>query len=298
MRERVLLPVLLGVAVGFAPQYCSAQASPHAAAAGATAAYVPTMTFDVASVHETPQANSYTVMATDEPHTSMMRLQNFAMYNLLSAAYGLQSYQIVNLPNWPPPAMFTIVAKSDAETDAKLAKLSKEDAELEKQHALQVLLADRFKLKVHWETREGDVFNLAVAKGGSKMLPAGSMQPTEAEKKWMGGDVGDMKLLPLHQQNHGRGYEFIGHSCPMEMLVQTLAGQFGRPVIDKTDLAGKYDFLLMYRGRWDSDRDGADTDPTLPLDSALKEQLGLQVEKAKGPIQVLVIDHVEKPTQN
>jgi uncharacterized protein (TIGR03435 family) len=73
---------------------------------------------------------------------------------------------------------------------------------------------------------------------------------------------------------------------------------FGRPVSDKTGLTGKYDFVLKYQGRTDQDRSADDMDPTPPLDRALTEQLGLKVETAKGPVKVLVIDHVEKPTEN
>lgn len=79
---------------------------------------------------------------------------------------------------------------------------------------------------------------------------------------------------------------------------QAAAIQFGRPVIDKTGLTSKYDFVLKYKNRWDSDRAPDDPDPRPPLDRALREQLGLKVEPAKGPVKILVIDHVEKPSEN
>jgi uncharacterized protein (TIGR03435 family) len=82
------------------------------------------------------------------------------------------------------------------------------------------------------------------------------------------------------------------------MLAKILTAQFGRPVIDKTGLTGKYDFVLKYRGRWDRDRNADDSDPTPPMDRALQEELGLKVEAAKGPSKVLVIDHLEKPSEN
>jgi uncharacterized protein (TIGR03435 family) len=84
----------------------------------------------------------------------------------------------------------------------------------------------------------------------------------------------------------------------MEELAATLTGQFGRPVTDKTGLTGKFDFVLKYKGRWDSDRSAADMDPTPPMDRALVDELGLKVEPAKGPVKVLVIDHIEKPSEN
>jgi uncharacterized protein (TIGR03435 family) len=69
-------------------------------------------------------------------------------------------------------------------------------------------------------------------------------------------------------------------------------------VVDKTELTGKYDFVVKYKDRWDRDRRADDMDPTPPLDRALQDELGLKLEPAKGPVKVLVIDHVEKPSEN
>jgi uncharacterized protein (TIGR03435 family) len=80
--------------------------------------------------------------------------------------------------------------------------------------------------------------------------------------------------------------------------VAMLTGQFGRPVNDETGLTGKYDFVLKYKGRWDRDRPADDLDPTPPMDRALQEELGLKVEAAKGPVNVLIIDHIDKPSEN
>jgi uncharacterized protein (TIGR03435 family) len=72
----------------------------------------------------------------------------------------------------------------------------------------------------------------------------------------------------------------------MGQLLAILTGSFGRPVIDKTGLTGKYDFVLKYKGRWDRDRDADDMHPTPPMDRALPEELGLKAEAAKGSIKV------------
>jgi uncharacterized protein (TIGR03435 family) len=69
-------------------------------------------------------------------------------------------------------------------------------------------------------------------------------------------------------------------------------------VIDKTGLIGNHDFVLKYMGRWDRDRNADDLDPIPPMDRALQEELGLKVEAAKGPAKVLVIDHIDKPSEN
>ena len=111
-------------------------------------------------------------------------------------------------------------------------------------------------------------------------------------------NFGDRPVPPLYQENDGQGYDFIAHGCPMGQLAGILTGQFGRPVIDKTGLTGKYDFVLRYKGRWDRDRDAEDLDPMPPMDRALQEELGLKVEGTKGLVKMLVIDLIDKPSEN
>ena len=91
---------------------------------------------------------------------------------------------------------------------------------------------------------------------------------------------------------------FVANGCSMSALAEMLTAMLGRPVTDRTGLTGKYDFVLRYKGRFDRDRPADDLDPTPPIDRALQEELGLKVEAAKGPAKVLVIDHVEKPSEN
>jgi uncharacterized protein (TIGR03435 family) len=285
----VLLSVVLnahGVAVG-------QQGGGAAAPAAMNATYMPTMTFDVASVREAKEATSYMVSGWLDPHTSALRLENNTMQNLLTIAYEIDSYQIVGLPEWPYPAMFTIVAKSDHTIDEKLAKLSDDDARIEKQHMLQALLAERFKLKTHWETRQGAVYNLIVAKPGRLHEAKGGPPSAEDLKFW-----GDHPVPTLYQRNDGLGYDFIGHGASMSEIAVMLRGQLGRPVLDKTGLTRNYDFVLKYRDRTKQDRSADDLDPTLPMDEAIVAELGLKVVAAKGSIQVLVVDHVEKPSEN
>ena len=109
---------------------------------------------------------------------------------------------------------------------------------------------------------------------------------------------GDRPVPALRQKNDGQGYDFIAHGCSMGQLVGMLTAQFGRPVIDKTGLTGKYDFVLKYNRNRERDRPADDLDPTPPMDRALQEELGLKLEAAKGPVKVLVIDHIEKPSEN
>jgi uncharacterized protein (TIGR03435 family) len=290
--KRLLIAAVLAITV---VQVASAQNATAAAAAASADAktYVPTLTFDVASIRQSPEANSYMVTGGFHPSTSIFRVSNWSYMNLLSMAYGIQLYQIADLPD--SRAMFNIEAKSDSAADEKISNLGKEEAISEQRHMLQGMLADRFKLKTHWETREGSVFNLVVTKSGSKMKEWKGEQPSAKELENWGGKP----VPPLYQRGDNmREYDLVAHGCSMDNFVQTLAGQFGRPVLDKTGLVGKYDFILRYHDRSPSDQADDDTNPVPTLDVAIQNQLGLKVETAKGPVQVLVIDHIEKPSEN
>jgi uncharacterized protein (TIGR03435 family) len=262
----------------------------------ANASYVPTMTFDVASVRENKDIDPHTGFTVDGDfvsHTTTFRATNWDIENLITFAYGVDRYQLVSLPKWPWPTMFVIEAKGEGSADAKFATLTSEQQATERRHMIQVLLEQRFNLKTHWDTREGDIYNLVVARSGPKLRAEGSAPPSPEELK-----VGERPAPPLYQKNDGQGYDFVAHGCSMSELVATLTGQFGRPVIDRTQLTGKYDFVLRYKGRWDRDRDASDLDPMPPLDRALQEELGLKLESSKGLIKVLVIDRITKPSEN
>jgi len=274
-------------------------AATPATSATADAPYVATMTFDVASVRQNKDIDisaGFTITpGLFVPHTTAFHASNSMIENLISMAYGVWDYQIVNAPKWPYPTFFMIEAKSDSQADAKLAALTNKQQWAEQQHMVLALLEDRFKLKTHWETREGDAYNLVVAKGGPKMGAAGSIPPSAEEKKRF-GDHPVPAFDQLGCDEHGCTY--FAHGCSMGLLVSMLTVQFGRPVINKTGLTGNYDFVLKYKGRWDRERPADDMDPMPPMDRALQEELGLKVEPAKGPVKVLVIDHIEKPSEN
>jgi uncharacterized protein (TIGR03435 family) len=266
------------------------------ASAPPPAPYTPTLTFDVASIRQSkidPNVGR-TVSGGFTPHSSTFRATNWDPMNLMLAAYGIQPYQLSGMPRDFWWVFFNVQAKSDSDTDDRLAKLNKDHGRLEQEHMLQALLADRFKLKVHWETRQGDVYNLVATKGGPKLRATEAPPSAEELKSW-----GDHPIPTLYQQGDSRTeFDYIAHGCQMTELVELLAGQFGRPIIDKTGLTGKYDFVLKTHDTKNSDRKDDDTNPIPTLQTAIEDQLGLKLESAKGPIQVLVIDHIEMPSEN
>ena len=137
----------------------------------------------------------------------------------------------------------------------------------------QALLEERFKLKSHRETKEMPVFNLVLARSGSKLTPAkADGQPGDGV--WQRG-----------QQVSRRGWE----PWMLAAILQSIPA-VGRPVIDKTGLKGLFEFRLDYAVRPDEDRPD--------IFRALQDQLGLKLESARGPVEFFVIDHIEKPSEN
>jgi uncharacterized protein (TIGR03435 family) len=141
---------------------------------------------------------------------------------------------------------------------------------------LQALLADRFKLAVHLETKETSGYALVVAKGGAKLK-----EPTEIHE----GD-GSISLL-------GRG-QLKGQKAPLSMLAGQLTRSLGRPVVDKTGIEGGFDFNL----EWTPEDTPADLALAPSIFTAIEEQLGLRLDARKERAEILVIDHVEKPDAN
>ena len=296
----IKLLVVPAVWIALAASSALGQARPanvQAAGVPAGSPYVPTMTFDVASVYQNKEADlraGITMSANFGSLTTHLRLINFSIENILTMAFGVDQWQVVGAPKWPSPTLFVIDAKGDADADARIAALPPDERRMEQDHMLQVLLADRFKLKTHWETKEGNTYSLVVAKGGPKLGAEGSMPPTAAEVRIFH----DRPVPPLHQVSYEGKPEWVAHGCSMGNWTGLLTSLLGRPVVDNTGLAGKYDFVFKYKGRTDQDRSADDLDPTPPIDRGLQEELGLKVEPAKGPVKVLVIDHIEKPSEN
>lgn len=285
--------LLLACATLVAVPIASAQGS-TAQSPAADAVYVPTLTYDVASIRENQPSDSYTLSVVSPPHAGSFKVTSFTAEELILMAYGMKIFQVSGSPNWAQSARYDVQAKADLSVDEALQKLNNRQALLEKQHMLQMLLADRFQLKVHRETKELPAFELTVLKNGPKLQETNVEPPTPEESK----DPTHPKLPSLYQRGDGqRGYEFIADGASMKAIVEMLEGQFQTTVVDKTGLTGKYTFTLQYHGAMpDSTADDDTTWP--PLFKAIQEQLGLKLIPTKAPGTILIIDHIEKPSEN
>ena len=144
----------------------------------------------------------------------------------------------------------------------------------------QSLLEDRFKLKVHREDRDIPEYELTMGKGKSKLTPA-----REGSRPGRCGTSVERE-----------GSHLVCHAATMERIVAEVGGNLKAPVVDRTGLNGFYDLNLRFIA--EEQKLDADLEPGPSLTQAIQEELGLKLEKSKGPVEVLVIDHMEKPSQN
>jgi uncharacterized protein (TIGR03435 family) len=297
----------------------SASSTPTSASTSAVAS---TFEYEVASIKPSKTGSANGVFRFGMRYTDDgVSIENFPLMLLVQQAYGVNKDRISGAPDWLNSERYDIEARVDPSRVDDLKKLSPEELKAARQHMMQALLADRFKLTLHRETKELPVYNLVIAKGGPKLQEskpdenAGkgdkSADSTAAAKKaaaspggpnvvTFGGGGGKAVSLgaggnAVSINGRGGNRSMVGRGVAIDNLVTALASASGRPVLDKTGLTGKYDYKLEYAPEDNS----VDADPTGPsLFTAVQEQLGLKLESAKGPVEIFVVDHVERPSGN
>jgi len=245
------------------------------------------LTYDVVSVKaSSPDARG---MAWG-PTPDGVKMVNVSFVSIMEDAYGLDNAnddQVIGLPQWTKDAHFDLQAKVAPEDAAAFNALTDE----EKDAMLRAALEDRFKLKAHHEVKQLPIYALVVAKGGSKLKVAdpADTYPNGIKMKDHESGAGMMETRMM-----GKLSSAAFQGCMIDRLVPVLTGAAGRTVVDKTGLTGKYDFKIEWTPDWVKDDSG-----TAPrLFTALQEQLGLKLEPDKGPVDSVVVDHVEKPSAN
>jgi uncharacterized protein (TIGR03435 family) len=261
----------------------------------------PAPTFEVASVKPSPPPTGNGIMRRlGAPDPGMINYGNATLAMLISRAYGVKDFQVSG-PDWLTSLGYDVVAKVPAGVPADQVPLM-----------LQTLLAERFKLKLHRESKTIDVYALIVGKGGPKLKES---------------DPADLAVVPgpgvrmLVTPNGGR--EISGHMT-MAQLTDVMSFFMDRPVVDSTGLTGTYDVDMAFMpderdqmqnklgpamamagpppaGGNDAARPAeAVSDATAgSIFSAVQEKLGLKLDPRKSPAEILVIDHAEKiPTEN
>jgi bla regulator protein blaR1 len=274
----------------------------------------PLPSFEVATIK--PSADGKAVLSINTP--TELRTMDVTARNLIEHAYHIPwtpglNERVVGGPDWMDSVHYDVEARIDQSLVVRFASMSNEQRKEQTSLMMQSLLADRFKLRVHFESRELPVYALAVAKKGAKLVAAKEL-PAVAEQA---DPQRPSAVLPpsaeglrkgLFVQYRGQEAEMTAKGVTLDQLVHWLAGYSeigGRTVVDQTGLGGTYDFTLRWtRERLtaappQSDQSSATPEPESPaLFTSLSEQLGLRLISTKGPVEVLVIDHIEKPSEN
>jgi bla regulator protein blaR1 len=243
--------------------------------------------FEVASVKPSSSSDPRTLLQVLP--TGGLRTSGATVTFLVTLAYQVRSFQVVGGPGWIGSDRFDITATvdrskpvSDEPADpTKLTAPQLSNMQNQMRPRLAALLAERFGLKVHREMREQPIYALVATKGGPKI---------EAVTGNFGG---------LHIVRN----QFVGEGATVDMLSTALANQVGRPVVDRTGLGGSFNFKLNWMPP-----DGATPSGPGPLSTpdqtgpsiftAVREQLGLELKATKGLAEVLIVDHVERPSAN
>jgi len=248
--------------------------------------------YEVASIKPNKSGtNSHGTQSSAEEY----RAVNISAMRLIRQAYGFalgtefNDGRVVGAPSWLDAESYDIEAKMESSVTDALAKLSPQDRDLARKHMLQTLLADRFKLIAHHETRELPVYELIVMKSGPKLREANANDTYANGYKLPNGKPAGQGF---HSDEDGK---VAAQGVTIAGVAQWLSRQVGRTVVDKTGLTGKYDLNL----EWTKDSDDPSAEATGPtIFTAVQQQLGLKLVSTKGPVDIIVIDHVERPSGN
>ena len=238
--------------------------------------------FEVASVKPAAEDDRNGISLFSFPG-GRITVTKFGLKQLVQVAYGVQPYQIVGGPAWMDVDRFDIEARPAASSEAAKDRPAspKSPPSPEVLPMLQTLLEDRFQLKLHRETREAPVLALTMVKGGHKLTPTQKPDAKPFVSTSRTGAITEPAITII----------LSGQNAPVSLLIVELARRFKRPVLDRTGLKESYDFRVEFAAD-----DAAQQGPSIY--AALQEQLGLKLENAKGPSEVLVIDRVEKLARN
>ena len=216
---------------------------------------------------------------------------NASLQTLVRNAYRVQSFEIVGGPPWLASDRYDIVAKAAGNaTPADMLPM------------VQAMMAERFSLKFHRESRELPIYALMLARGDGRLGP--QLKPSAVDCSGaLRGAPPPPPAAPSPRPTCGiriSGATLIAGGTTLAQLASNLSNALGRTVVDRTSLTGGYDIDLSFTP--DQTMMPPDAPPINPggpsIFTAITEQLGLKLESTKGPVQVIVIDSAEKPTEN
>jgi uncharacterized protein (TIGR03435 family) len=243
--------------------------------------------FDVASIK--PNQSGERTMLYQPGRGGRFTATNCSLNLLIQYAYDVVRYQISGAPEWVVSDRFDVSAKAERDTEIR-----------EIPAMLQRLLEDRFQLKYHWDTKEAAGYSLVVSKAGKlrEAHPGDCSVPNSSATTFPDAPCGALRNSPGHTQ---------GNKLTAGELAGSLSFFVQAFVLDTTNLAGRYDIDLQWAPESVRMQSPAppEAGPLSPVEStgpsiftALQEQLGLRLEPARGPVKILVIEHVQRPSEN
>src|SRR5262245_37639944 len=240
----------------------------------AIAAALHAQTFDAASIKRSAPGNPNG--STFEFLTGGgLRVKNGTFGGLIESAYDVREFQIVGGPAWLSLDRYDVLARSEPGAGAASRAEEMSATRLK----LQALLADRFRLIVHREARDLPEYALVKEKSRSGLAPVPALTPLAA-RAGVQATCGHM----------------TGTQALIANLTLYLSRQLNRPVLDRTGLMGRYNFELSWTPELTPCSDSADNAPS--IFTALREQLGLRLDAIKGPVDAIVVDRAERPSQD
>lgn len=303
-REWQTALMLFGI-VAVAPWLRAQSATPDAPTTQAPSSASDRPTFEVASIKVNHSGENFVVT---RPVPGRYTATNITARMLINFAYNVKSAQVSGGPSWIDTERFDIDAKEEDSIAQQLQKMSRDQANDQIRLMVQSLLGDRFQLTVSRPTKELPIYALVVAKGGAKLtesalpplpngFPTGPAQmPSAPPTKASDVPQGAMMQGPGHLMANG---------VSVAALASMLSSQpelSDRVMVDQTGLTGKYYISLQWMP--ENQTPGINPEEPAPdvnapsLFTALEEQLGLQVESTKGPVEMLVIEQIAEPSEN
>jgi uncharacterized protein (TIGR03435 family) len=280
----VALAYLAAVLLVVPSQPACAQAAATVARPDAAANPSAPPAFDVVAIHLHQQEPHEHNSIWSSPFDGHFKAQNMSVVMLIHWAYEIPETRILDAPGWAASTFFNIDAETDPAVGQQLHNLSEDAGRKLKERMVQTLLADRFKLVTHAETRVLPIYALVVAKDGPRL---GVRQESRITV------------------NHGRDHMEVQAGNSLAILADELSKDVGRDVVDMTGIQGRYHLVVKWTPDNATSAFGGSGESSSALDSsglsiftALQEQLGLKLQPQKGPVPVLVIDHVELPSEN
>ena len=249
----------------------------------------PRQSFEVASVK--PNKSGETSSFLQPRPGGNFAVGNMTLRGLIMFAYGIQGFQLVGAPDWVATERFDITAKAAADVPPTPIGRTSPEALM-----LRSLLEDRFRLSAHRETRDLPIYALVLARADGRLGPQLRQTTSDycARLLAAAGKAGDTPIPPggpvCGMRPGGTGNEITAGAIPMNEFARFLNVNVGRTVVDRTGLTGVWDFDL----KW-SPPNAPTPDPDRPsIFTALQEQLGLRLDATTAPVEVLVIDRLER----